>query len=96
MMKDCCKGVITRYCPKCGSEMIGNFNEEEKRVADIMHALYCTWNHTDGCAWYYREHDWLESTHVRYAKKAKEALLLYSADEIAHAYDIHTTLKGTL
>jgi len=29
----------------------------EKRVAELIHERLCSWNHTDGCAWFYENWD---------------------------------------
>lgn len=45
------------------------------KFADQLHGKMCTWNHTDGCGWFYefvgKEHDWSGNTHARYLTKAK-------------------------
>lgn len=48
----------------------------ERRLAKDLHGLLCTWNHTDGCSWYYEtkgnEDDWNGYTHSQYLKKAQK------------------------
>lgn len=46
----------------------------EIRLAEDLHEKMCHWNHTDGCAWFYRKDDWNDSTHKEYLKKAKAIL----------------------
>lgn len=46
-------------------------------VAFQLHELTCTWNHTDGCAWYYeKDEDYTKrgTTRNRYYTKAVELL----------------------
>ncbi|MCL1696325.1 hypothetical protein [Lysinibacillus sp. BPa_S21] len=47
---------------------------EEQELAELLHSKLCTWNHTDGCAWYYHTNDWTERTHKRYLAKANKLL----------------------
>lgn len=39
----------------------------EQQLAKELHGLLCTWNHTDGCGWFYeiknKEDDWLGHAH---------------------------------
>ncbi|MCA1800319.1 MAG: hypothetical protein LC687_03435 [Actinobacteria bacterium] len=46
----------------------------DKLMADEMHSLFCTWNHTDGCDWYYGS--WGNPTHAhnKWLSKAQEAI----------------------
>jgi hypothetical protein len=47
----------------------------EQQLAKELHGLLCTWNHTDGCGWFYeiknKEDDWLGHAHGEYLKKAQ-------------------------
>jgi hypothetical protein len=48
-------------------------------LATVLHERLCTWNHTDGCSWYYAvskdgKHDWSEYAHSEYLARAKRAL----------------------
>jgi hypothetical protein len=92
-MKKCCEGMTTAYCPQCGAKRIDKYSDEVKAVATILHKLFCTWNHTDGCGWYYREDDWEDSTHISYCEKAKTALNLFTCAEIKRCSFIHQTMK---
>lgn len=48
----------------------------DHQLALVLHDLLCTWNHTDGCGWYYEVHngidDWGGLSHERYLKQARE------------------------
>ena len=49
-----------------------------QRLAIELHGGTCTWNHTDGCGWFYEMrdgiHDWSGSTHKRYLNSANTIL----------------------
>lgn len=53
---------------------------EDKRLAEALHELLCTWNHTDGCSWYYEVSStyptptWRSWTHGEYLKRAKNVM----------------------
>lgn len=51
---------------------------EEKEVATLIHDMFCRWNHTDGCAWYYSkgtDHDWNHTSERKgYMKRARNIL----------------------
>ena len=54
----------------------------DQALADELHGMLCTWNHTDGCSWYYGS--W-SNAHLDYArqswlKKARKALALANGD----------------
>ena len=47
----------------------------DQLLAKRLHELQCTWNHTDGCGWYYEQKngvdEWISgSTHDGWVKKA--------------------------
>lgn len=48
----------------------------EQQLATKLHKMLCINNHTDGCAWYYRETDWTEHAHERYLQMAMDLLEL--------------------
>lgn len=46
-----------------------------KKLADLLHELFCENNHTDGCGWYYEEsaeNCWERFDHMKWLKLAKE------------------------
>jgi hypothetical protein len=51
-------------------------NDPLKQLAIQLHTTLCTWNHTDGCGWYYEvsneRHDWNGHSHKDWLKKARE------------------------
>jgi len=48
----------------------------EQRLACELHSMMCTWNHTDGCGWFYEihknVHDWNRGDHARWLEKARK------------------------
>lgn len=48
----------------------------EERIAVQLHDAKCTWNHTDGCGWYYEVskgvHNWSGSSHAAYLRSAQK------------------------
>lgn len=54
-------------------------NQPEYLLAQKLHHILCTANHTDGCSWFYEESDfdsWERTTHKQYLKLAKELLTM--------------------
>ena len=51
---------------------------KDHRLAVFLHDAYCTWNHTDGCEWFYEVkgdvHDWAGLSHQQWLKRARSAL----------------------
>ena len=45
------------------------------QLAIALHEKFCTWNHTDGCSWWYAVkdgvHDWGDYSHEKYLHKAR-------------------------
>ena len=50
----------------------------EQLLADILHSLFCKWDHTEGCAWFYEmpkgQHDWSGHAHSRYLNTAHKVV----------------------
>lgn len=50
----------------------------DKQLAKELHSMLCTWNHTDGCGWFYEirnnEDDWSGSAHGQYLMKARSLI----------------------
>lgn len=46
------------------------------KLAELIHSKTCTWNHTDGCDWYYESWEGFKnnSTKMRYLDKANKIL----------------------
>jgi hypothetical protein len=49
-----------------------------ERLAVELHDAKCTWNHTDGCGWFYEirdgKHEWAGSSHGAYLKAARKLI----------------------
>jgi hypothetical protein len=47
----------------------------EIQLARQLHGMLCTWNHTDGCGWFYEmknsQDDWTGHAHDQYLTKAR-------------------------
>jgi hypothetical protein len=47
----------------------------EIQLAKQLHNMVCSWNHTDGCGWYYESkngvEDWNGHAHGEYLKRAR-------------------------
>ena len=50
----------------------------DQQLAKELHSMLCTWNHEDGCGWYYeitnKKDDWSKDTHGRYLSKARSLM----------------------
>lgn len=55
----------------------------EQRVAEQLHGMLCTWNHTDGCGWFWEVSDgrpnWDGNDHGTYLKQARK--LIHNCNE---------------
>lgn len=50
-------------------------NNSPEHLARQLHSMACSWNHTDGCGWFYEidkngVDNWSGSSHEHYLKKA--------------------------
>ena len=47
----------------------------EVQLARQLHTMLCSWNHTDGCGWFYEmkngQDDWIGHAHDQYLTKAR-------------------------
>ena len=48
--------------------------DPDRRLAEQMHSMFCTHNHTDGCDWHYGSWEKPTWAHKKWLKKAKEAI----------------------
>lgn len=48
--------------------------DPDRRMAEQMHEMFCTWNHTDGCDWHYGSWERPTHAHTKWLKKAKQAI----------------------
>ena len=53
---------------------------DDQRLAIYLHKKMCTFNHTDGCGWFYHihdnVHDWDEYSHKEWLQKAQLVLTI--------------------
>lgn len=63
--------------------------DPDRRMAEQMHTMFCTWNHTDGCDWHYGSWDRPTNARNKWLKKAKEAIAQgLTLEEVKRVYDI--------
>ena len=72
---------------------------DEQRLAVALHDELCTWNHADGCGWFYeftgKQHDWSRSAHDNYLMKAGRLIhLCGSVDAAQRALASHRLVKS--
>jgi len=58
-----------------------SINPFHKELAEKFHGIFCHWNHTDGCSWYYENNstdpeltDWKGNAHAGALKQAQAFL----------------------
>lgn len=72
----------------------------EIQLARQLHAMLCTWNHTDGCGWFYEMKDgqdvWTGNAHDQYLTKARVLTNRCKEHNIttAEAIGIYKLVKG--
>lgn len=49
-------------------------NRPEIEIAELLHALFCKHNHTDGCGWYYESWDKVGYSRKKYLEKAQNLI----------------------
>lgn len=68
-----------------------------QQLALTLHSSQCHLNHTDGCGWEYEVHkgvdDWGGSTHLRWEKKAAEAMRLLPAFTAEQIIEVARVLR---
>ena len=72
----------------------------EEQLAKELHSMLCTWNHTDGCGWYYefknKKDDWTGSAHGEYLGRARK--LMHKCQEegisVENALSIFKVIRG--
>jgi len=78
--------ILTQQIEKLKKEKreFENLNPAQ-RLAEVLHKRFCTWNHTDGCSWYY--HKWgdtdisQDTDRTKWLDKASAIIRLYPAKE---------------
>lgn len=80
----------------------------DHQLAKQLHDMLCTWNHTDGCGWYYEmknnqddwtennQDDWTGDAHGRYLINAR--IVMHQCDlrkiSVDTAIEIYKMVKG--
>ena len=58
-----------------GQLEVAKAESPDQQLARELHGMACTWNHTDGCGWYYefknRQDDWSGHAHGEYLTRAR-------------------------
>ena len=55
-------------------QSVFNTLKPEYKLAEKLHKKMCSWNHTDGCGWYYEPWDKLRHAKQTYVDKARKVL----------------------
>jgi hypothetical protein len=63
--------------------------EQQRSIATMLHALQCSYNHTDGCGWFYAEDNWGEYSHVKFMAEANRVIR-----NVGSATMVEIVLKG--
>lgn len=70
----------------------------ENKLAIMLHDCMCTWDHTNGCGWYYEisknEHNWASPAHQDYLKKARNIIM--KCEEVGLKYDLVETVANII
>jgi len=72
----------------------------DKQLATELHNMLCTWNHTDGCGWFYefnnKKDNWTSDAHGTYLKKAQK--LIHKCEQegvkVEQALGLFKMIKG--
>jgi len=73
----------------------------DQQLAKQLHSMLCTWNHTDGCSWFYemknKQDDWTGHAHGEYLKKAQ--MITHQCKQrnipVQTAMEVYKMVKGT-
>lgn len=72
----------------------------DHQLAKELHSMLCTWNHTDGCGWYYemknKEDDWTGRAHGEYLKRAQKLIHICASEDIKveRAIEMFKLIRG--
>ena len=72
----------------------------DHQLATELHSMLCTWNHTDGCCYFYEfkngKDDWNGSAHGAYLKKAQKLICMCDQKgmSVDSALEIFKLVKG--
>ena len=72
----------------------------DQQLAKELHSMLCTWNHTDGCGWYYefknKQDDWTARAHGEYLAKARKLMTTCEQEgcKVETALSFYKLIKG--
>lgn len=72
----------------------------DTQLARELHDMLCTWNHTDGCGWFYemknKQDDWGGNTHGEYLNRARRLMMRcdHEGVELQTALKFYHMVKG--
>jgi len=79
---------------------VAKLESPDHQLAKELHGMLCTWNHTDGCGWFYefknKQDDWTGRAHGEYLKRAQKLIHVCSNENIAveRAIEMFKLIKG--
>ena len=53
------------------------------KLAELIHSKMCSWNHTDGCSWFYESWENLGYSRTAYLEKAERILKVVNYETAA-------------
>ncbi len=79
---------------------LAKLESPDRQLAKELHGLLCTWNHTDGCSWYYeisnKQDNWSGHAHSHYLQKAQSLIRKCEQEgiEVGQAISMFRMVKG--
>ena len=79
---------------------VAKLESPDHQLAKELHSMLCTWNHTDGCGWYYefknKQDDWSGRAHGEYLGRAQKLIHLCSERNctVEQAIEMFKLIKG--
>jgi hypothetical protein len=79
---------------------LAKLDTPEQQLAKSLHGMLCTWNHTDGCGWFYefknKKDDWSGHAHSEYMGRALKLMHSCKQEGIAvdKALEIFKIVRG--
>ena len=73
----------------------------DQQLAKQLHDMLCTWNHTDGCGWYYemknKQDDWTGYAHKQYLGHARKIMhqCVQRKISVDTAIEVYKMVNGT-
>ena len=79
---------------------IARLESPEQQLAKTLHNMFCTWNHTDGCGWFYemknKQDDWSGHAHSEYLGRAMRLTHACKEEgvEVSRALEMFKMVRG--